>query len=175
MKKPWISVLICLGSTPSLAQIDEVRLGLFKNDVRGANCHYHHERGINGNLEVLFPALRESIWDSLYNPKPHVGISINFSGYTSHLYGGLTWLIHWGNIMIEPTFGFGTNTAHCTKKHKKRQRLGSNVTFRESISIGYQFSDSWTGSFMIDHVSHAHIFGPNPGLTTVGFRIGYRF
>lgn len=155
--------------------VSEMRVGLLKNDTHGLCIHHRHEKGINLNGELLFPSLMGGIWDYLYTPKLHLGISINTSGYTSHVYTGLTWFLHMGKFVIEPTFGFDLNNGERGKRNQKRQCMGSFIAFRESISLGYQFDDKWTGYVMLDHVSHAGIFHPNPGISTVGVRLGYRF
>ena len=169
--------LILLIITQSYADIpvSEVRFGVMRNDIHGNHLKYRHEKGYNFSGEILFPEFTGGIWEYLFNPKLHMGGAVNVGGYTSHVYTGLTWFIRMGPFVIEPTFGFDANNAEHHKKYKKRQCLGSNIMFRESISFGYKISKCWTGYLMIDHVSHAHIFHPNPGLSTIGIRFGYAF
>lgn len=155
--------------------VSQIRLGVMKNDIHGSHFAYRYEKGCNLNGEILFSEMTKEIWDYLLNPKLHLGGSLNSEGYTSHIYTGFTWFVQMGSFVIEPTFGFDLNNGECHKKHKKRQRLGSNITFRESISLGYKISEYWTGYVMIDHVSHAGIFHPNPGLSMIGIRFGYTF
>lgn len=156
--------------------VDEIRFGVMKNEVRGWHIHHHHERGYNGNMELLFSTFSGDIWKYLFHPKGHVGLSINNQGATSHLYTGLTWFIHLGNIfVIEPSFGFGANNAKRKRRTQKKQAVGSHVMFRESLSVGYKASKQWMGYLMVDHVSSARLFSPNPGITTFGIRIGYIF
>lgn len=169
--------ITCLNLNQSHANTSppEIRFGVMKNDIHGSHLNFRHEKGCNINGELLFTAFTGGLWDYIFNPKLHVGWNLNIRGYTSHLYTGLTWFIRLNSFVIEPTFGFDLNNAERQKKHQKRQRLGSPITFRESLSLGYKVNDNWTGYVMIDHVSHAHIFHPNPGLSTIGIRIGYQF
>lgn len=150
----------------------EYRWGLCKNDIHDG-LKYRHERGYNINVEYLFPSFKADIWSWILNPKVHVGTSVNLEGYTSHLYTGLTWIGSFRRLVIEPTFGAGLNNGKRTKEGHKRQRLGSHLLFRESLSLGYRLGGGYTVYGFVDHVSSAHLAHPNPGITTVGIRFGF--
>lgn len=152
----------------------EIRLGFAKNDTRGRDAHYNHEKGYNGQLEFLFDILHDKFWTYLLKPKSHVGLSINSKGGTNQFYTGLTWSLHISYFYFEPTFGFGINDAKKKRPTRHKQALGSSVLFRESISIGCDITSRWIGYVFIDHISNAHLGCVNPGITTVGCRIGYR-
>ena len=157
-----------------LIPVEEIRLGFMKNDVRGYRGHHHHEQGYNGNIEILFLSLQGTFWNVIYNPKPHGGISVNSHGGTNHVYSGLSWTIQWMNFLIEPSFGGDLNNAKRKKSTRKRQALGYPLLFREAISIGYILSPQWAGYITLDHISNARLTHPNPGITTLGVRMGYR-
>jgi lipid A 3-O-deacylase len=76
--------------------------------------------------------------------------------------------------LVEASLGISINNAE-KKISKKRRGLGSNLLFRESFSLGYKLSEIHSISLMIDHVSSADIVKPNPGLTDIGIRYGYKF
>lgn len=66
-------------------------------------------------------------------------------------------------------------TMQNVKKTAKKRALGSNILFRESLSAGFRFAKIHSLTIMIDHMSSADISKPNPGLTDIGLRYGYRF
>lgn len=152
----------------------EIRVGFAKNDTRGKYAHYNHEKGYNAQLEFLFDILHDKFWTYLLNPKSHVGLSINSRKGTNQFYTGLTWSLHISYFYIEPTFGIGVNDAKKKRPSRHKQALGSPVLFRESISVGCDLTPQWIGYVFIDHISNAHLGCVNPGITTVGCRIGYR-
>jgi hypothetical protein len=113
--------------------------------------------------------------DNYLRAYPHIGASINNKGYTSNLYTGLTWQADFDNtFLVEVSLGISVNNAK-RKISKKRRGLGSNLLFRESLSLGYKLSQIHLISLMIDHISSADIAKPNPGLTDIGIRYGYKF
>lgn len=155
---------------------EDMRIGIMKNDIHGVQLHRRHEKGYNFNVELLTPPFTQDLWYYLLKPKIHGGISLNNCGGTNHLYAGLTWIISLGPILIEPSFGFGLNTAKHKHPSRRRQALGSPILFRESIGVGYSFSPSPFSVYLfLDHVSNAHLACTNPGLTTFGMRMGYKF
>ena len=56
-----------------------------------------------------------------------------------------------------------------------RNALGCSPLFRESASVGYRFTPSWSIMATIEHLSNAGICAQNRGLTNVGVRLGYTF
>jgi lipid A 3-O-deacylase len=54
--------------------------------------------------------------------------------------------------------------------------LGCPVTFRESGGLGFQITSNIDIVGSIEHVSHADLCGrTNPGLSSFGLRVGYKF
>src|SRR5271169_3192777 len=54
--------------------------------------------------------------------------------------------------------------------------LGCPVTFRESGGLGVQITSNIDVVGSIEHVSHADLCGhTNPGLSSFGLRVGYKF
>jgi hypothetical protein len=54
--------------------------------------------------------------------------------------------------------------------------MGSRVTFREAIEVGYRFLENHSISFVLDHYSNAGwIAERNQGNDDLGFRYGYKF
>lgn len=107
--------------------------------------------------------------------RTHIGISINNKGFTRNIYTGLTWQINITRLFtIEATLGASINNSE-KSKHKKKRVLGYKLLFRQSLSIGYLIDRTHSASIIIDHISSAGITKPNPGLTDVGIRYGFRF
>lgn len=168
---------LCLVPNSALAESlpYEIRLGFAKNDVRKLYACYNVEKGYNTQLEFLFPPLSGEFWNYIFQPKVHVGISINSKGGTNQLYTGFTWSFSLYSLYLEPTFGIDLNDAKRKHPSRRKQALGSPILFRESLSIGYDIIFRWTGYLFIDHISNAHLASVNPGITTIGFKIGYHF
>ncbi|MBN8511860.1 MAG: acyloxyacyl hydrolase [Rickettsiales bacterium] len=151
------------------ASAEEIKIGISQHDF-DRKLGNRIEKGKNINIEFLANNV-----DSLLNGRPHIGISMNNQGYTSNFYSGVTWTFNKLNpFYVEASLGVSLNNG--VKKTSNKQRpIGSNLLFRESISIGYNISDSYNVSLMVDHISSADIAKPNPGLTDIGIRIGYKF
>lgn len=50
--------------------------------------------------------------------------------------------------------------------------LGSSLEFRSALGAGYEFGNGATVSLLYDHRSNADLADTNPGLETVGLRVG---
>jgi len=147
----------------------EFKVGITQHDFDNKLKH-RVEKGQNIIVEYLADKL-----DNWLRAYPHIGASINNKGYTSNLYTGLTWHADLGSsFLLDASLGISINNAE-KKISKKRRGLGSNLLFRESLSLGYKFSEIHSISIMIDHISSADIAKPNPGLTDIGIRYGYKF
>lgn len=154
--------------------LSEVKLGVMRHDIRSGLRRYH-EKGHN----IIAEYIASKDYEFLYG-LPHIGASVNYSGYTSSVYTGLTWKffltpLPMGNkLFLEASFGAALNKAE-RKIPKKRQAVGSNLLFRESLSLGYQINESHNLSVMLDHMSNASLVLPNPGITDFGIRYGISF
>jgi hypothetical protein len=140
----------------------EVRLGILDHDpgIFGD----HKEKGVDVNAEVLFAS--PDFLSVLWSPRPHIGGTFNTYGYTDQVYAGLTWRRDFG-----PSF----NDGELDKRFHDRKALGSNVLFRESLSLGVQFDERNNVSVMVDHISNAGLAKYNGGMETVGLRYGHSF
>ena len=179
IKTPLITITTLLASnifllqasaSPSLSPPNyrEFRLGIMQHDIKGS-LKQRHEHGQNVIVEYIFDSQYEFL-----RGVPHIGVTINNRGYTSAIYTGLSWRVNLSPaLFLDATFGAGLNNAE-RKKRKKRQAAGSNLLFRESLSLG-AYIGNYTISIMIDHMSNARLTPPNPGITDFGVRIGYKF
>lgn len=147
----------------------EIKIGILQHDF-DTKLGHRHEKGQNITVEYLFDKMQNYL-----RALPHIGASINNKGYTSNIYSGLTLQFDIKDfIVIEATLGASINNAERLKPKKKRA-LGSKLLFRESFSVGYLINKTHSVSIMIDHISSADIRKPNPGLTDIGIRYGFRF
>jgi len=168
------STLPQASSSGESRALSEVRAGILIHD-RGLFIP-RRETGQDLNVEVLFRSPRWKLFQAVWSPRPHVGISINDEGQTSQFYGGFTW--EWrpfGNAFIDGSLGLSVHDGHLRTSRPDREGLGSRVLFRESIELGYRFHARHALSFIVDHISNAGLTPENDGITSTGFRYGYRF
>ena len=167
MKK--LCILFCLFIvTLNTTNAQEIKIGVMQHDFDPKLAH-RHEKGQNIVVEYMFDKMQNYL-----RANPHIGASINSKGYTSNIYTGLTWQFNLNDLfLIEASLGASINNAERLKSKKKRA-LGSKLLFRESFSVGYLINDKHSVSIIIDHISSADIRKPNPGLTDIGIRFGYK-
>lgn len=152
--------------------LDEVRLGVLAHDIEPDP----NEGGVDFNIELLFkrPAAkyRSSLADILLRPRFHVGASINLDGDTNQLYAGLTWDIPLApKWLLEVSFGGALHDGPTDASGAFS--YGCPLSFRESLSLGYQVSDRWRVYGTVTHMSNAGLCDFNSGLTSAGVRFGY--
>lgn len=152
--------------------ISEVRGGVFAHDIDFWS--FHREDGIGINGEVLFtsPDFLKAIWE----PRPHLGVTVNTAGKTSNAYGGLTW--EWDlpkDFFIDANLGVAVHDGKTDTNDPKRKSLGSTALFRLGAALGYNITKRVNVSLQYEHMSNAYLADPNEGLDRVGLRLGYRF
>jgi len=168
-----ILLAICLMANmialPLAANAKEIKLGVMQHDF-DTKLGHRYEKGQNINVEFLFDKMQNYL-----RAHPHIGASINSAGYTSNIYTGLSWQFEIvETIFVEASLGISLNNAERLNS-KKRRALGSQLLFRESFSLGALINAKNIVAITIDHISSADIRKPNPGLTDIGIRYGYRF
>ena len=138
-----------------------------------------HQNNEEPQHRVLFAkpfSMPGSAWDFLL-PRPSIGATVNFAGKTSQAYAGLTWTYDiTRSIFVEGSFGGSVNNGKTgTFVPEGHSALGCNVSFRESGSLGYRFTENWSLMATVEHMSNAGLCSQNRGLTNYGARIGYTF
>ncbi len=169
-------------SAPVMAQtkiVDEVKIGVLAHDI--AFLGGSKEKGADINSEVLFtsPSFLKFAW----SPRPHLGVSVNTNGDTSHAYAGLTW--EWAlfrNVLRQNdaftggfSFGPSFNNGLTDTRRNDRKALGSNILFHESVELGYRITPMHSISVYTDHISNARLAKRNEGITNAGLRLGLKF
>jgi hypothetical protein len=157
--------------------IDEIRFGPYLH-----NWIHNENSPLDLSVEVLSSPLAFPGWDSpwvnwLLTPRMNLGAMLNTGGKTSYGYGGFTWRLPiWGRFFFEAELGGAINNA-VREPTYGRVDMGCPLTFRESGGFGYQFNEHFDLIASIEHVSHLRFCNAtiNPGLTQVGFKIGYKF
>ena len=154
--------------------ISEVRLGVHHHDagIFGRN----KEDGFDVSIEARFARLTGGFWDTIGQPRAHLGVNINSEGDTSSAYTGLTWDWQiWGPVFFSLDLGGAVHDGKTSTIKLDRKELGSRVLFREAVEIGYRFEGHHALSLRLDHMSNASITDNNEGLDTVGVIYGYSF
>lgn len=152
--------------------LSEIRIGALWHD-QGPFSH-RKEEGYDGNLEVLFisPDFLKKVWE----PRPHVGMSVNSKSDTNQVYLGLTWEWMFGkNYFANFSLGGAYHDGYKVTNKLDRKSLGCKILFRESIDIGYRFGGKHSIMAHLDHISNAKLCSTNEGLESVGIRYGYHF
>lgn len=158
----------------------EVRGGVFLHSV--------DETGPGGAL-INATRLQDANVELLFSPdwagpfmigelRPHVGATVNFGGLESMAYAGLSWTVPVGDtpIFVEASLGGALHNGTLSGAVTPLRNLGCPVLFRESASLGWNFTDAASVMLTVEHASHAGLCGANNrGLTNLGVRFGYKF
>lgn len=184
--KLLVALLLAVFAGRAVAQdaydfgLDEVRGGLLFHSVDHAppGMFIDTSRFQDLNVELLWRPFDLGDWSWLGDIRPHLGGTFNFGGLESQVYAGLTWThyIAGGPIFIEGSFGGTIHNGATDGAIAPARNLGCQALFRESASIGYQFTEQASIMLTVDHSSHAGLCGSNNvGLTNLGIRAGWKF
>lgn len=128
------------------------------------------EEGIDINGEVVFK-------NRFLKGHPSIGMEINTNGDTSFLYGGLIWEGRFfDNLLFGGFLGFAANNGELDNDKPDRRQMGTHITFREAVEIGYHIDKNWVISIMYDHYSNLGLRGKrNQGNDNTGVRLSFYF
>jgi len=179
--------LLALGASASLAPaaaqpriFDEMKLGVLDHDI--SIFGHHKESGGDVNLELLFTS--PDFLRILGSPRPHIGTDVNSDGNTSQFYAGLTWgltllpgvFAKTDALYVEGSLGGAIHNGEADgPSNANEKRLGSQFLFRESLELGWRFTDFQSFGIYMDHISNASLAKHNEGLTNLGARLGFKF
>jgi hypothetical protein len=151
----------------------ELRLGTFVHDSLSP------ERGsADINAEALMhlfrPAPSALSW---LTPRWHVGTTINTAGKTSSLYTGLTWTFDLTpRLFAELSLGGAVHNGTIGRiPVAGHNAMGCRAAFRESLSLGYRFTQQFALMGTLEHMSNAGLCAQNRGLTNFGLRAAWTF
>ncbi len=154
--------------------LSEARFGVFAHGVATAE---YGSVGLNGELLSVKPfTVANPLWN-YFIPQFHVGGDLDTGGHTSDVYGGLTWQFPiYQRVFGELTFGGSGNDGKAgLVVPAGNSRVGCNVLFRESVSLGYRLSEHWNIMATAEHMSNASLCQHNEGISNIGARLGYVF
>jgi lipid A 3-O-deacylase len=170
------------------AGVDEVHVGVMQHNICVTNCkNADKEDGPNVEFQVSFDSPGFLSWAA--SPQPYIMASVNTAGETSFGGVGLEWRWNFAdNWALEPGVGivahngevdnpFANGTPEAAAFAEEHVLLGSEVLFRTSIGLTYDFEGPWEVQGFFEHLSHGQILasGRNQGLDEVGIRFGYQF
>lgn len=170
-------VLFCVAGSHSLAGsesdnavIHSLYLGILDHDS-GVFSTYSKESGTDINLELVFNRTIANVRGSTL--RPNLGVTLNNTGDTSKLYGGLEWNVPFGRTnkwFLNWRSGLAIHDGEHDTDDNNKQRHGSSWGFCNAFELGYAFSQHHSISIMIDHLSNGGLRNPNDGLDTAGIR-----
>lgn len=177
-----------LSAPAAQAGVDEFHVGVMDHNICVTNCdNADKEDGPNVTFQVSFDSPSFLGWAG--SPQPYVMASVNTGGDTSYGGVGLEW--RWTfteRWALEPGFGvvvhdgatdnpFANGTPEAAAFSEENVLLGSDVLFRTSLGLTYDFDGPWEAGLFFEHLSHGQILasGRNQGLDEFGIRLGYQF
>jgi hypothetical protein len=104
-----------------------------------------------------------------WNIKPVVGAA----GFTvGNIYGfaGFERLFEWRNITLTPQVAVGAY-----HRFSSRGDLGSNMIFRQELTLGYRVTPNVVLGISAGHLSNAGLDARNPGVNTFGLSLRQEF
>ncbi|MBT6095353.1 MAG: acyloxyacyl hydrolase [Rhodospirillaceae bacterium] len=180
---PLAALSIVLGSllaAPSQADdgkahgiLNEFKIGVLHHDTDNLWSGFRRESGADINLEAIFSPSYDVLSGTI---RPAIGASINSSGNTSKVYGGLRWQYETAeNLFFGIGLGAAVHNGDTDLKSNDTKALGSKLLFHIPLEAGYRFGGKHALSIYFDHISNAYTQDANEGLDTLGLRYGYRF
>ncbi|MDX7953273.1 acyloxyacyl hydrolase [Lichenihabitans sp. Uapishka_5] len=164
-----------LAPAPLWGVVQEVRGGVFYHGYDSPE----QGKGVDLNGEILTPRVVElnaGYWSYLV-PRMHLGGNLNTDGRTSDGYLGWTWTVPvYRGLFAEISLGGSYNDGHTAfVPPVGYSAVGCHLMFRESATLGYQFTQHWSVVATAEHISNDHMCDRNAGVTNFGGRIGYTF
>ena len=168
-----VSALAAVSSALAEDSIfSEIRGGVYAHDVDFVS--FNREDGADVNAELLF--VSPDWLDAIWSPRPHMGVTVNTAGDTSHAYTGLTWEYDFlGPFFVDGSLGLSAHNGHLDTDDRDRKSLGSRVLFRLGAAVGYRLTEKVNVSLQFEHMSNAYLANENEGMDNVGLRLGFRF
>jgi lipid A 3-O-deacylase len=182
-----IFVFGAILASQSAGAVETVHIGMLEHNAAVLNTKTgHREKGVNVEVQADFASLTALAWAG--SPKPYVVASLNSSGDTSFVGGGLQWRLPIGrDWAINPGFGyvvhngevgnpFKNGDPRATEFSKRHVLLGSRDLFRSTIGVSRALSPTVSGEVFYSHLSHGQILGNgrNQGVDQIGLRVAYR-
>lgn len=177
-----------LNSPAPVPFISEVRGGvLYHEDSRLRRLLFNQDKfrehgyaDVSG--EVIFNSANwkfdNAIFDFVFNPRPHIGGSLNTGRGTSSAYAGFVWTYYFAtNYFFEASLdvAFHNGFTGTGVPPDNLRNLGCNPLSRQSFWLGRNFGEHWRVMAGIEHLDNFHLCNNDQGLSNLGVRVGYRF
>lgn len=185
---PAAAVLALLMATPLWCNAGEpdrtpgfLVVGVLAHD-RGPSSD-KHERGVDPTVELQFRPPARKLWQTIGAPRPHAGLTPNFNGDTSIVYGGATYAFDVRrNLFAELGFGLALHNGPLRAedpiacKEDSDCGFGSRVLLRYAVELGVRLRRERALMLFFDHVSHKELFASeNEGIDHIGLRYRLRY
>ena len=186
------SLVTVLNSTPSFAQISEVRVGISNFDEQildlGFSAINGRENSIAINTEIIFDEPEFLKW--ALTPQPYINGTLNLEGETSYGGAGLLWRQTFGEkVYGDFSFGLAAHTGNTNSDIDNELSLsefleltnseisfGSRILFRQQLTFGYRVTDKWALEIFGEHLSNGQILSSiNEGVDILGLKAARRF
>ncbi len=168
--------------------VEEARLGVTAHNICVIDCkNADIEEGPNVSAELVFASPDFLSW--AFSPRPYLNTSINTSGATSFVSGGLQWEFNFTDrLSFAPGLGYtvhngetnnpyANGTPEAAEFAAEHVLLGSEDLFRTSFALHYQMTERVGVEALYEHYSHGQILGDgrNQGMDNLGLRFSYTF
>jgi len=168
-----LGMILAGVAVPACGQ--EVFAGVYAHGVETPFTFETGESGVDVVAGYRFQPIEG--WGMIGRPAPYVVASVNTSGDTSFVGGGLSWTIGQGAIYLRPAIGLVIQDGPRRRfEGGERTDLGSPILFEPEIALGYRLDPRISVEASWMHVSHARLFNSqqNPGLDLFGARLNIR-
>lgn len=132
----------------------------------------HHESGVDLNLELLFAPM-----DVSGTLRPHLGVTLNFTGDTSMAYAGFSIRAYdarpwFADLLLSLAVHDGPlHKAPVGCQLYSDCGFGIRIMPRFGLEVGYRLNRADAVTLFIDHMSHKWVVGgENEGLDHIGVR-----
>lgn len=134
------------------------------------------------HAELLFekPFTPADLFASYFVPRPHIGGSLDLDGGINFAFAGLTWSFDLNpRVFVEASVGGAlqeTRAAAFTADQRAAGvPAGCGPSLRESASVGYRLSETWSFVASVEHLSNRGMCDETSSMTNFGARLGYSF
>ncbi|GGK17789.1 acyloxyacyl hydrolase [Salinarimonas ramus] len=158
--------------------LSEARFGVFSVDPFSENGS--ETAALHAELLFQKPFTPADLFTSYFVPRPHLGASLDLDGGVSFAFAGLTWTFDLGErVFVEASIGGALQetraAAYTSAGLADGVAAGCGPSLRESASLGYRFSDTWSVVASVEHLSNDGLCDEPTSMTNFGARLGYSF
>ncbi len=168
-------VATTLSLSPVAAPALELRGGVLRQDFASwwaAGRTY--ERGWALNAELAFDPVGGLIGGRVI---PFVGGTLAPGSEVDKVYAGLNWELSGEVAFLRLGIGAALHNGETENRATfgRRRQFGSSLLFHVPFEAGVRVTERLSLSAYFDHMSNAGTSDFNPGMDTIGARLGWRF